>query len=127
MNSDYVRERNIGKTSDSIDLYTKLELWELTIVIVLILIASYYTYYLTNLTGCLCEANPMSAYLISNLGIINADLIDILIMIVLFLIIVWSEKTLDVKYLGIFIFLVLIGIHAFDVYHDYTVFLVGGY
>ena len=127
MSSDYVRERNIGKTSDSIDLYTKIELWELTIVIVLILIASYYTNYLTNITGCLCEANPMSAYLISNLGIINTDLIDILLMIVLFLIIVWSEKTLDVKYLGIFIFLVLIGIHAFDVYHDYTVFITGGY
>ena len=119
--------KNNGKPKHSIDLYTKIELWELTIVIVLILIASYYTYYLTNLTGCLCEANPMSAYLISNLGIINADLIDILIMIVLFLIIVWSEKTLDIKYLGIFIFLILIGIHAFDVYHDYIVFLAGGY
>ena len=119
--------KNNGKPKHSIDLYTKIELWELTIVIVLILIASYYTNYLTNITGCLCEANPMSAYLISNLGIINADLIDILLMVVLFLIIVRSEKTLDVKYLGIFIFLVLIGIHAFDVYHDYTVFLVGGY
>ena len=116
-----------GKIKHSIDLYTKIELVELSTVIVLILIASYYTNYLTNITGCLCEANPMSAYLISNLGIINADLIDILLMVVLFLIIVRSEKTLDVKYLGIFIFLVLIGIHAFDVYHDYTVFLVGGY
>ena len=116
-----------GKPKHSIDLYTKIELVELSTVIVLILIASYYTNYLTNITGCLCEANPMSAYLISNLGIINADLIDILLMVVLFLIIVRSEKTLDVKYLGIFIFLVLIGIHAFDVYHDYTVFLVGGY
>ena len=119
--------KNNGKPKHSIDLYTKIELWELTIVIVLILIASYYTYYLTNLTGCLCEANPMSAYLISNLGIINADLIDILIMIVLFLIIVWSEKTLDIKYLGIFIFLILIGIHAFDVYHDYSIYVAGGY
>ena len=120
-------EGNNGKIKHSIDFYTKIELVELSIVIVLIWVASYYTNYLTNITGCLCEANPMSAYLISNLGIINTDLIDILLMIVLFLIIVWSEKTLDVKYLGIFIFLVLIGIHAFDVYHDYTVFLVGGY
>ena len=119
--------KNNGKPKHSIDFYTKIELWELTIVIVLILIASYYTNYLTNITGCLCEANPMSAYLISNLGIINADLIDILIMIVLFLIIVWSEKTLDIKYLGIFIFLILIGIHAFDVYHDYSIYVAGGY
>ena len=127
MNSDYVRERNIGKTSDSIDLYTKIELMEVLIVIALINIAFLFTLHQEQLFHCVCEEDPISFLLIKKVGIMGVDIFYSVFVFVIFLAVKWFEKLWNVKTVGVFIFLILIGVHLFDVYHDYTVFIAGGY
>ena len=127
MNSDYVRERSIGKTSDSIDLYTKIELMELSSVLILVYVATWLTYYQDTLFNNICESDSISYFLISHFGYVGIALIYTILFIGIFIIINKYEKVLDVKFLGTLVFLIFIFAHAFDVYHDYIIYLAGGY
>ena len=119
--------KNNGKPKHSIDLYTKIELVELLIVIALINIAFLFTLHQEQLFHCVCEEDPISFLLIKKVGIINLDIIYSMFVFVIFLAIKWFEKVWNVDGIGIIIFLVLIGIHFFDVYHDYSIYVAGGY
>ena len=127
MNSDYVREVHIGKTNNYIDFYTKMELVEVLIVITLINIAFLFTLHQDQLFHCVCEEDPISFLLIKKVGIMGVDIFYSVFVFVIFLAVKWFEKLWNVKTVGVFIFLILIGVHLFDVYHDYTVFIAGGY
>ena len=116
-----------GKPKHSIDLYTKIELVELLIVIALINIAFLFTLHQEQLFHCICEEDQISAFLITHFGIVVIDLFYSLLMIPIFLAIKWFEKVWNINGIGIFIFLLLIGVHFFDVYHDYSIYVAGGY
>ena len=119
--------KNNGKPKHSIDLYTRIELVELLIVIVLINIAFLFTFHQEQLFHGICETDQMSSFLITHFGIVVIDLFYSLLMIPIFLVIKWFEKVWNINGIGIFIFLLLIGVHFFDVYHDYSIYVAGGY
>ena len=119
--------KNNGKPKHSIDLYTKIELVEVLIVIALINIAFLFTLHQEQLFHNVCEEDPLTSFFIMHFGIVSIDIFYSLLMIPIFLAIKWFEKVWDVNGIGIIIFLVLIGIHFFDVYHDYSIYLAGGY
>ena len=119
--------KNNDKIKHSIDLYTKIELVELSIVIVLINIASLLTFHQEQLFHCIREEDPISAFLITHFGIVIVDIFYSLLMIPVFLAIKWFEKVWNINGIGIFIFLLIIGVHFFDVYHDYSIYVAGGY
>ena len=119
--------KNNGKPKHSIDFYTKIELAELSIVITLINIAFLFTFRQEQLFHGVCETDQISAFLITHFGIVAIDLFYSLLMIPIFLVIKWFEKVWNINGIGIFIFLLLIGVHFFDVYHDYSIYVAGGY
>ena len=119
--------KNNGKPKHSIDFYTKIELVEVLIVIALINIAFLFTLHQEQLFHNVCEEDPLTSFFIMHFGIVSIDIFYSLLMIPIFLAIKWFEKVWDVNGIGIIIFLVLIGIHFFDVYHDYSIYLAGGY
>ena len=116
-----------GKPKHSIDLYTKIELAELSIVITLINIAFLFTFRQEQLFHGVCETDQISAFLITHFGIVAIDLFYSLLMIPIFLVIKWFEKVWNINGIGIFILLLIIGIHFFYVYHDYSIYVAGGY
>ena len=120
-------EENNGKIKHSIDLYTKIELVEVLIVIALINISFLFTLHQEQLFHNVCEEDPLTSFFIMHFGIVSIDIFYSLLMIPIFLAIKWFEKVWDVNGIGIIIFLVLIGMHFFDVYHDYSIYLAGGY
>ena len=122
-----MREENNDKIKHSIDLYTKIELVEVLIVIALINIAFLFTLHQEQLFHNVCEDDPLTSFFIMHFGIVSIDIFYSLLMIPIFLAIKWFEKVWNVDGIGIIIFLVLIGIHFFDVYHDYSIYLAGGY
>ena len=122
-----MKGKHNGNPKHSIDFYTKIELVELSIVIVLINIASLLTFHQEQLFHCIREEDPISAFLITHFGIVIVDIFYSLLMIPVFLAIKWFEKVWNINGIGIFIFLLIIGVHFFDVYHDYSIYLAGGY
>ena len=122
-----MREENNDKIKHSIDLYTKIELVEVLIVIALINIAFLFTLHQEQLFHNVCEDDPLTSFFIMHFGIVSTDIFYSLLMIPIFLAIKWFEKVWNVDGIGIIIFLVLIGMHFFDVYHDYSIYVAGGY
>ena len=122
-----MREENNDKIKHSIDLYTKIELVEVLIVIALINIAFLFTLHQEQLFHNVCEDDPLTSFFIMHFGIVSVDIFYSLLMIPIFLAIKWFEKVWNVDGIGIIIFLVLIGMHFFDVYHDYSIYVAGGY
>ena len=120
-------EGNNGKIKYSIDFYTKIELVEVLIVIALINIAFLFTLHQEQLFHNVCEDDPLTSFFIMHFGIVSVDIFYSLLMIPIFLAIKWFEKVWNVDGIGIIIFLVLIGMHFFDVYHDYSIYVAGGY
>ena len=118
---------NNGKIKYSIDFYTKIELVELSIVLILVYVATWLTYYQDTLFNNICESDSISYFLIYHFGYVGIALIYTILFIGIFIIINKYEKVLDVKFLGTLVFLIFIFAHAFDVYNDYVIFLAGGY
>ena len=122
-----MKGKHNGNPKHSIDLYTKIELVELSIVIALINIAFLFTFRQEQLFHSVCETDQISTFLITHFGIVVIDLFYSLLMIPIFLVIKWFEKVWNINGIGIFIFLLFIGVHFFDVYHDYSIYVAGGY
>ena len=100
---------------------------ELSIVIALINIAFLFTFRQEQLFHGVCEEDPLTSFFIMHFGIVVIDLLYSLLMIPIFLVIKWFEKVWNINGIGLFIFLLFIGVHFFDVYHDYSIYVAGGY
>lgn len=120
--SEFLKEINIGKEIRMTNP-TKIALVELISAILFNTGALLLTIYALH-TGLFTEANPVTSFFFINIGFIGKWFITVLFLLIIFPFLQYVGNIIEVPYLVVYVYTILLVIFIFDFMHDF--FLING-